>query len=87
MRKLAAASPASSSGLAQSSTRPSMAAEIEVPGNHESVARIIASPAADRDRPADAQPAQHVGHAPARVFHQHQPGKAELLDREPIDQP
>ena len=87
MRKLAAASPASSSGLAQSSTRRSMAAEIEVPGNHESVARIIALPAADRDRPADAQPAQHVGHAPARVLHQHQPGKAELLDREPIDQP
>ena len=63
-----------------------VAAEVEMPGNHESVARVVPSPAADHDRPGDAKPTEHVGHAPAGVLHQHEPRKAKLLDGQPIDQ-
>ena len=44
-------------------------------GDDKAVARVVPLAAADRHRAGDAQPAEHVGHAPAGVFHQHQPGE------------
>ena len=39
------------------------AAQIEMPGDHESVAAIVSLAAADRHQPIDAQSAKHVGRA------------------------
>ena len=50
-----------------------VAPQVEVPGQHEAVAGIIALPAADDDLlPRRGQLAEHVGRAAAGVFHQHQ---------------
>ena len=62
-----------------------MAAEIEMAGDDKAVARVVPLAAADRHRAGDAQPAEHVGHAPAGVLHQHQPGETVLLLGQLVD--
>ena len=62
-----------------------VAAEVQVSGQDEAVARIVALAAADYDWSGNAQAAQHIGHPPSGVFHEHQPGHAVLLDGPAID--
>ena len=65
--------------------------EVEVPGDDEAVARVVAFAAADDDAPQAAaglglrKAAEDIRRAAAGVFHEDQPRHAVLLDRPPID--
>ena len=72
-------------GRAEQQHAARVAADFEVAGDDEAVARVVAFAAQDDDRAVDAEPLQHVDAAAAGVFHQHQAGDAVLVDRAAID--
>ncbi len=62
-----------------------MAANFQMPGDHEAVAGVVAFAAENDDGPIDAEPLQHVDAAAAGVFHQDEAGDAVFFDRAAID--
>src|SRR5262245_49599033 len=53
---------------------------VEVPGDDEAVATVVALATADHDRPADALGQEYRGGATAGVLHEHRARDAVLLD-------
>src|SRR5687768_10578077 len=62
-----------------------MATYFEVTGDDEAVAGVVAFAAEDYHGAVDANSLQHIDAAAAGVFHEHETGDAELLDRAAID--
>ena len=75
------------SGSAQSSTRTGWPRRSRCRATTKPSPALFPLPQQMTTGPGDAQPAEHVGHAPPGVLHQHQPAEAELLDGQLIDQP
>ena len=60
-------------------------AGVDLPGDDEAVAAIVAFAAADHHRAATPQANQHFGGAAPRVLHQHHTGNAQFFDGPPVE--
>ena len=57
----------------------------QVPRDDESIARVVSLAAQNDDRPADAEPLQHIDAPATGVFHEHEARHAIFFDRPAID--
>ena len=75
----------SSCGGAEEQHAAGVAADVEVAGDDEAVAGVVAFAAEDDDGAVDAEALEHIDATAAGVFHEDEAGDAELVDRDAID--